>query len=38
MASLYQGSDWETVSKALYPAFGHTYFYDVYMINFPSQN
>ena len=38
MASLYDGSDWETVNKALYPAFGHTYFYDVYMINFPSQN
>lgn len=38
MASRLEGADWETANKALYPLFGHTYFYDYYMVNFPAQN
>lgn len=37
-ASMYEGADWETANAGLYPAFGNTFFYDCYMINFPSQN
>lgn len=37
-ASVYEGADWETANAGLYPAFGNTFFYDCYMINFPSQN
>ena len=37
-ASVYEGADWETANAGLYPAFGNTFFYACYMINFPSQN
>ena len=38
MASRYEGADWQTANAVLYPLFGNTYFYDYYLVDFPSQN
>ncbi|MBR5964083.1 MAG: hypothetical protein IK000_08040 [Bacteroidaceae bacterium] len=38
MAERLEGADWKKANTALYKLFGQTYFYDCYMINFPSQN
>lgn len=37
-APLYEGQDIKQVQQALYPLFGNTYYYDYYLVNFPSQN
>ena len=37
-APFYDGQSMEQVQQALRPAFGQTYYYDYYLVNFPAQN
>ena len=37
-APLYEGQSLEQVQQALRPAFGQTYYFDYYLVNFPAQN
>ena len=34
----YQGQNLKAVREALYPAFGNTYFFDYYLVQYPGQN
>ena len=37
-APRFRGQSIEAAAEALYPAFGNTFFYDYYLVNFPGQN
>lgn len=37
-APLYEGQDMKKVREAMRPLFGNTYYFDYYLVNFPSQN